>query len=233
MHKFLILISLIACQIFACLAYGKDNQSGVPFNGIVVDMLGQPLKGAKIYTLDKNFAAKSDKKGRFGLTNVSPTDTIHVIFKKTQYDIPVDGRKSMRVILGDQFIQEAVEDTELADLGYGYVKRRELLTPSNGITGEVLVRTGKTNVLAALQGLVPGLNIHTDSFGQGESVSMRGINSINLPTTPLYIVDGVEVHSLDFVNVYDVEYVEVLKDASIYGSRGANGAILVKTKRGK
>lgn len=63
------------------------------------------------------------------------------------------------------------------------------------------------------------------------SVVIRGINSINCSTEPLYVVDGVEVSSLDFVNIYDVESVEVMKDAFIYGSRGANGAILVKTKK--
>lgn len=60
---------------------------------------------------------------------------------------------------------------------------------------------------------------------------IRGRNTLTGPTTPLFIIDGVVVDSLDFVNLYDVDYVEVLKDATIYGSRGANGVIIVHTKK--
>ena len=111
-------------------------------------------------------------------------------------------------------------------IGYGFVKRRESCSATTGIPGEVLVRTGRTNVLEAMQGLVPGLTV-----SNGRAI-IRGIATINSVTDPLYIVDGVEVQSLSFVSVYDVDRVEVLKDANIYGAKGANGAILVTTKRG-
>lgn len=228
MRKLVVLNILIAACWSALMAVEP-----VPFNGIVTDLFGHPLKGVKVYTLDRNFAAKSDKNGHFGLTNVLPSDTLHFVYKRTCYDVAVSGRKSMRVTLGDQVVKEAVEDVELVDLGYGFVKRRENITPTNGISGEVLRRTGQTNVLAALQGLVPGLSISTNSMGNSEGVTMRGIGTINGSTLPLYLVDGVEVNSLDFISIYDVESVEVMKEASIYGSRGANGAILVHTKRGK
>jgi TonB-dependent SusC/RagA subfamily outer membrane receptor len=80
--------------------------------------------------------------------------------------------------------------------------------------------------MEALQGLVPGLSITN-----GKAI-IRGIGSINASTDPLLLVDGVEVETLSYVNVYDVDKVEVLKDANIYGARGANGVILVTTKRG-
>ena len=78
-----------------------------------------------------------------------------------------------------------------------------------------------------MRGLVPGLLISPS----GE-ISLRGQTSFYLDSTPLFVVDDVVVNSLDIVNIHDVEHVEVLKDANMYGSRGANGAILVKTKRG-
>jgi len=202
-----------------------QESKDVPFNGIITDIAGQPIKSAKIYTVDKGFAARSNKKGQFGLTNVQPNDTLHVVYKKQQYDIPVAGRKSISIHLGDQL--EACEDDEIAELGYGFVKRRESLMPSSGISGQTLVRTGQTNVLLALTGLVAGLTISPNG-----KATMRGINSINAPQDPLMLVDGVIVESLDYVNVSDVDHVEVLKDASIYGAQGANGAILVFTKRG-
>lgn len=196
----------------------------VPFNGLIIDVLEHPIKGVKVW-VKKNKYTRSDKEGRFGLTNVQPTDTLHLQYKKTRYDIAVQGKKSIRIHLGDQ-VQEAKEDDELANMGYGYVKKREKLIPSNGISGEDLVLTGQTDILQALVSLVPGYNMVN---GKPE---IRGKNSITLSTEPLYLLDGVVVSSFSGVNIYDVDHVEVLKDASIYGSRGANGAILVTTKRG-
>lgn len=212
--------------------FAQDNSSQfVPFNGLVTDMLGTPLKGVKVYVLAKSYAAKTDKEGKFGLSNVKPTDTLHVEYKKDKYAIPVNGKRSMKIILGNQ-MPEAVEDQDFVDVGYGYVKRREVLQASNGIPGEVLRRTGKTNLLEALSGLVPGLNITSGgAFGQGTKATIRGIGTINASTEPLYLIDGVETSSLDFVNLNDVESVEVMKDASIYGAKGANGAILVHMKK--
>lgn len=102
----------------------------------------------------------------------------------------------------------------------------------NHITGEELVRTGQTTILGALQGLVPGLNISGNDFA-GYNTNIRGINSFAAPSTPLFIVDGTIVNSLDIVNIHDVDYVEIDKDGAMYGSRGANGAIKVFTKRGQ
>ena len=90
----------------------------------------------------------------------------------------------------------------------------------------MLVRTGRIDLMEALQGLVPGLTIIN-----GKAV-IRGLATIYGSPDPIYIVDGVEVESLSYVNVYSVDRVEVLKDANMYGVKGANGAILVTTKRG-
>lgn len=225
MNRFLLffLAFLVSYQLSA-------QQQGVPFNGIVSDISGTPIKGARIY-ISKSRVARSDKRGRFGLTNVAPTDTIHVYYKKKTYDIPVIGRKSLRIRLGDQL--QAQEDQELVNWGYGFVKKRESLEISSGISGEDLVRSGYTNITMALQGRVPGLVVNqTGRPGQDAELNIRGTNSFYADQTPLFVVDGIVVESLDFISVYDVERVEVLKEASIYGSRGANGAILVTTKKG-
>lgn len=225
-----LLIALLAMLPIGLLS--EENDGIVPFNGIVTDLTGTPLRGVKIYVTDANYAAKSDKKGRFGLSNVKETDTLHVVFHKVHYDIPVAGRKAIRIRLADQAAPQAEEDVALADIGYGFVSRRELLTASNGISGEVLRRTGKNNLLEALTGLVPGLNVHSSGIpGGAVSSTIRGIGSINSGNEPLYIVDGVEVATLDMINLNDVESVEVMKDGSIYGSRGANGIISVHLKK--
>lgn len=207
----------------ACMMALADN--GVPFNGIVTDMINQPLKGVKIWVKTEKCYTKSDKKGHFGLTDVQATDTLHVSYKNTIYQIPVAGKKSMRIRLGDQF--ESVEEEELVNLGFGFVKKRERLMPSSGISGEDLARTGKTNVIEALAGKVSGMQVVNGR------VIIRGIGTNSDYTDPLFVVDGMIVNSLDYVNVLDVDHVEVLKDASIYGAQGANGAILVTTKNGR
>ncbi|MDE5786205.1 MAG: TonB-dependent receptor plug domain-containing protein [Duncaniella sp.] len=203
--------------------------ASTPFNGIVTRSDFTPVKGAKVYVKDSRRYAKSDKNGRFGLTDVAPGDSLHITIKKNTYVIPVDSARSMRIVVSDEGeIKNAAEDLELVDMGFGYVRRREYNSPTSGITGERLVATGRTELLDALIGLVPGLERRPNG-----TVELRGLNSFMLSTEPLYIVDGVVVMDFDGINLHDIETVEVMKDASIYGSRGAGGAIIVRTKRGK
>lgn len=226
MNVIRLFLLLLCCLSSLCCLSAQEH---VPFNGIVTDLAGQPLKGARIYVM-QGCVAHSDRKGRFGLTDVQPTDTLHIRYRREVYDVPVEGRKSMRIRLGDRI--ESQEDQDLVNWGYGFVKRRESLEVSNGISGESLRHLGYSNLLQALQSRVPGLNIFcTSRPGDQPQVSMRGINSLTCDQTPLFVVDGVVVSSLEFINVQDVDHVEILKDASIYGSRGANGAILVTTRR--
>ncbi len=224
---------LLAIISFLVIAMACDAQEKVPFNGIVKDVLGNPLKGVSVYVSNPRLYASTDKQGRFGLTNVKPTDVLHVKVRKTVYEVPVNGKKSVVIIVADDnSIREAQESQDLVDVGYGFVKRRERTMPGNTISGEELVKTGQSNLLNALAGKVPGLNIIQDNRPGGEAtVNIRGIHSLTLSNTPLFIVDGMERTTLVDVNVYDVDYVEIMKDASIYGSRGANGAIIVHTKR--
>ena len=222
MKRFFFLI----LNAFVFVTASAQKQEQVPFNGIVEDALGHPLKGAKVWVVSPNYFATSDKKGQFGLTNVLPTDTIHVKFNKHVYDVAVAGKKSMRVRIADELKVEAQEDEDLISIGYGFVKRRESCSASNGVPGEVLVRTGRTDLLEALQGLVPGLTVRN-----GKAI-IRGLATLYSSSDPLFLVDGVEVESLSYVNVHDVDKVEVLKDANMYGVKGANGAIIVTTKRG-
>ncbi len=201
-----------------------------PFNGLVVDATGAPVNKARIWVTDKEAYATTDKRGRFGLSDVDATDTLHLKIKKEIYRIPVDGRKAIKITIIEPGVQKAEEEPALADLGYGYVKRRERVAATNGISGERLRATGANDIMSALRGIVPGLNVSTSPRG-GTTTTLRGEHSLNSSNEPLYVVDGVIVPSLDHFNIYDVEMVEVLKDAPIYGSRGANGAILVTTVR--
>ncbi len=203
-------------------------RAGTPFNGIITDPTFKPIKGAKVYVSNPKNYAKTDRHGRFGLTDVAPTDSLHIIIKKEKYVVPVDSARSMRIVITDQRVMQAKEDPELVNMGYGFVSRREYNSPTNGISGDRLRATGRTEILDALVGLVPNLERRPNG-----TVTLRGTNSFTSSVEPLYVVDGVIIPDLDGININDVESVEVLKDASIYGSRGAGGAILVTTHRGR
>lgn len=222
------LVRIIAILV-ALLGSTMVGYAEVPFNGLVLDRDMKPKKGVKVYVKDPKRYASTDKQGRFGLTDVLPDDTLHlVVSKKETVLIPVEGRLGIRIVLAGDGRANSQNDEEIANTGYGYVKRREFTGVSSGISGDRLRATGARNVMSALKGLVPGLNV-TGAAGD-QSVTIRGQHSLTLSNEPLYVVDGVTVNSLDFLSIYDVDHVEVIKEASMYGSRGANGAIVVTTK---
>lgn len=212
---------------------GLCAQGNIPFNGIVTDASGKPVKNARVWVKSPRDYAQTDKQGRFGLTNVSATDTLHISVKKEAFLVPVAGKRSAIVRLtAANGSAEASEDKQLVDVGFGFVSRREHTGTSNYIAGDELRRSGQQDVLSALQGRVPGLQI-TGTGGYGganQQVSMRGERSIMGASTPLFLIDGVVVPSFEGLNLNDVDYVEVMKEASTYGSNGANGAIVVHTK---
>ena len=203
----------------------------VPFNGLVLDREMKPKKGVRIYVKDPKRFATTDKKGRFGLTDVLPDDTLTLVLsKKEQVRVPVDGCRGIRIVLAGSGAR-AENDDEIANTGYGYVKRREFTGVSSGISGDRLRSTGARDVISALKGIVPGLTVTNGESGR--QVNIRGTHSLTLSSEPLYIVDGVAVSSLEYLSLDDVDHVEVIKEASQYGARGANGAIVVATKTGK
>lgn len=225
----------LLCILFALLTMSAVAQDDVPFNGILSDLKGKPICKARIWVRTVRDYALTDGKGRFGLTNVNGTDTLNIDLKGRRYRIPVEGRRSMRIRLADETNCQAVEDSLLTDIGFGFVSRREYTGASNYISGEELRRSGFSDVLSALQGRVPGLNIVGSSGrgGENQSVSMRGTRSFTADQTPLFMVGRAVVQDFSGINLNDIDYVQILKEASIYGSRGGNGAIIVHTKMAK
>jgi len=126
---------------------------------------------------------------------------------------------------------------EIVVVGYGMVKKRDLTGAVVSVKGEELKKVPSTNVMEAAQGRLPGVDITRSSGAAGAkvNVTVRGNRSIKASNGPLYIVDGVQYENIQDINPNDIQSMEVLKDASstaIYGSRGANGVIMVTTKRG-
>lgn len=217
----------ISCNLSA------QQEPKIPFNGLLTDLSGKPIKRARVYVKSPKDYALTNKDGQFGLTNVYPQDTLKILIKKKQlYMVPVEGKKSMIIRLAEGKDIQSEEDQHLVDLGFGYISRREHTGVSNYISGDELRKSGARDVISALQGRVPGLNV-VGVGGQGganQSVSMRGTRSFTANQTPAFVIDGVVVPSFEGINLNDVDYVEIMKDATVYGSNGANGAIIVHLK---
>ena len=148
--------------------------------------------------------------------------------KKAERIARREQRRAERALYDSVRLKMAEDDSVY--VGYGHVKRKSLTTAVSKVEVDELQMRGYTSIGEYLKGRVPGLMVMKQGYGY--KYQIRGISSINSPTDPLFIVDGMEVNSIDDINPSDVERVEVLKDASasIYGNRGACGVIVITTK---
>lgn len=204
--------------------YGADN---VPFNGRVCDIDGFGLK-AQIEVKGSDKRTVAGKDGKFGLTDIKADDVLQLRYKKYRHQVNVEGRRSIVIVIADDgSIKQLSESQELIDAGVDYVVRRELPAKGGLLTAEVIAREGFTNLADALRAKAPSLMVESAS-----RVIIRGVNSIGNPAPALIVCDGMEIASLDAVNINDIASVEVQKDGTLYGFRGVGGVISIKTKAG-
>lgn len=217
---------------FALFAMGSilgQQSELVPFNGLIQDASGKPVAKVKIELKGVGVYTYSDKEGRFGFTNVKADDVLVFIKKRQKVEVAVEGRKSLHVIMLDGNQTKASESADLIDTGFGYVKKREYTNSSGSISGEFLRRMGAQDLEAAILGRVAGV---TKVNGAIVIRNVGSPNTTNASQAALILVDGSEVPNLSMVNVQDIESVTILKDGTMYGLRGANGVILIKTLSG-
>jgi TonB-linked SusC/RagA family outer membrane protein len=226
------------------LAFGSLEKSSAGLNvdqatkkitGTVLDDLKEPVTGANVIVKGTTNGTMTDIDGKFEL-DVPVGATVQVSYiGYVMQEFTVGQQNTYTITLK--------EDTEVLDevvvVGYGTMKKSDV-TGSIGVAkGDDLVKTQTFSALEGLRGKVSGVNIFSNSSQPGaysNRVVIRGMATINASTDPLYIVDGVAMEDFSLVNPNDIESMEVLKDASaaaIYGARGANGVIMVTTKRGK
>ena len=220
---------LLMCVVL-CMGLQAQERK-IPFNGLLKDANDKPIRKARVYITSPRNYVTTTKMGEFGLTNVQPDDTLKILLNKQTYTVPVDGKKSIIIRLDAENERiEVSESMALVEKGFDYVSRRER-DLGTIVTGATLRRSGRSTLIAALQGRVPGLNISgTEAPGSEGSVNIRGVKSFMNPSTPLFVVDGMVTDTLSDIPIEDVDYVEILRDGAIYGARGGNGAILVFTK---
>lgn len=230
----------------------KAELAQVTVSGKVQDETGSPLAGVTVRIKDSQTATITDNKGFYTLT--VPNENSILTFSYVGYE--TQELKAKDIVTGSTITLKATQ-TNLREVvvnkGY-YDEKREFLTGNVGtVTAKEIATQPVSNVLQALEGKIPGLIITqaTGTPGGSFTVQIRGQNSFN-GSDPFYVIDGVPYDSklagsivnsalhggspLNFINPYDIEKIEVLKDAdatAIYGSRAANGAILITTKKGQ
>jgi TonB-linked SusC/RagA family outer membrane protein len=210
----------------------SPQQNTRTINGLVADTKGEPVIGANVVEKGTSNGTITDVNGRFTL-NVSPGALLTVSFiGYLTRDISVGNQTSLVV--------ELTEDTQALDevvvIGYGVVKKSDLAGSVSSVTSRQFEHEPVIRLDDALQGRMAGVQVtnNTGMIGEGAKIRIRGTTSLNKSNDPLYVVDG--IIGAGAVNTSDIESIEVLKDASataIYGSRGANGVVLITTKKGK
>jgi TonB-dependent SusC/RagA subfamily outer membrane receptor len=221
---FLILFSFL---IIASTSGQKANKK-IVVTGLVTDANRSPLVGALVLIDGKNTSIVTDNNGVYKLKVRPDADSITIVtFTNGINTLPINGRTSIDFILGaaevsDNNAQVKKTDDKRVDIGYGSVSQKDLLTRVNTIDGRNSKYATYKNIYEILKG-TPGVIV------KGNSVQLQGPSSFNSGTQPIFVVDGMVVESVDGISPAMVESISVLKgaSASIYGSRGANGAILI------
>ncbi|MFI3288520.1 MAG: TonB-dependent receptor [Rikenellaceae bacterium] len=222
-HLLLILFAL-------CTTWGYAQK----VKGVVTDSDSNPLIGVTVIVKDSpTNGAATQFDGTFELQNVKSSDVL--VFSYLGYETQ-EIEAGSQTILDITLYPSLLDLEEVVVVGYG-TQKKALVTGANAnIKGDKISELNPTTAMEALQGTVPGLSITRNSGapGAGTSVTIRGMGTIG-NSDPLYIVDGVAVSNIDYLNPSDIEAIDVLKDAAsaaIYGSRAANGVVLVTTKKG-
>jgi len=204
--------------------------------GTVKDATGEPMIGVSVVVDGTSIGGVTDFNGDFTVQNVPDKAVLkfsYVGYKDQK--IPTAGKTSFNVTLQE----DAMGLDEVVVVGYGTQKKKDLTGSVASIKTDDLKNVASANVLQAMQAKVPGIDLQTSDGGQagaGVSMTFRGNRSLLAGNGPLVIVDGVEYGSTVDIPAGDIESMDILKDAAstaIYGTKGANGVILITTKRGK
>lgn len=233
----------IGLFLFLCLIPIWAFAQTISIKGVVNDASGEPIIGASVQEVGTSIGTITDLDGNFTIS-VSSKGKLKISFigYKTQ-EIAVDGKRQFNIVMK--------EDTEMLDevvvVGYGQMKRSDLTGSVVSVSNDAIMKSVPTSIDQVLQGRAAGVQIqaNTGMPGGSTSIRIRGINSLNASSQPIFVIDGVVIDSatddetsnpLSSINPSDIVSMDVLKDASataIYGSRASNGVIIITTKRGE
>lgn len=208
------------------------QQQAGKVTGVIVDSYGDPIIGANVLVKGTTNGTITDFDGNFSL-DCNPQDVLQITYiGYLSKELVVGNQQNIRIVLD--------EDTKALDevvvIGYGVQKKADLTGSVANVNADNLNIASNSNIGQALQGKIAGVDIVSSGGtpGQGMRIMVRGVGTLN-NSSPLYIVDGMYMSGIDHINPNDIASIDVLKDASsaaIYGSRAANGVVIVTTKEG-
>lgn len=230
------LLVLVMMMVVLSLAHhdvaAQDTNERVKVTGIVKDKGNIPIAGVSVIVEKTYDGVATDIDGNFAL-DVPKGSYINISFLgMISQRFEILGEMNLSVILLDD--EELLDDVVV--IGYGSVQKKDLTGSIETLSGDELVKVNNSNVTESLNGKITGVLVSKSSNRPGAdmSIQIRGLNSINSSNEPLYVIDGVPSYSgMKHLSASDIESIDILKDASscaIYGSRGANGVVIITTK---
>jgi len=246
--KLLTFVAFLFCMGFSVpiKTIAQTNSSGIPVSGIVLDQNRETVIGANVIVKGTDIGAVTDVNGSYSIQvpNENAILQISYLGYKTQ-EIRVGNQRKIDVTL----MEDSQLLSEVVVVGYGTMKRSDLTGAVTSVRSEAIQQSLPTSIDQVLQGRASGVQVQQNSGmpGASTSVRIRGISSLNAPTDPIYVIDGVVINGgpsnndiasnpLNSINPADIVSMDILKDASataIYGSRAANGVIMITTRRGQ
>lgn len=221
--------------IFLISSFSIQAQS-FSVSGTVTDDAGKALAGATVFEKGTKNSAVTNQAGTFTLNVSSAKAKLVISFVgHEEQEIAVNNKAQLSVSL--KSLNESL--TDVVVIGYATVKKKDVTGAVAGINQKDIRSRPVDNALQAMQGKVAGVDITSNERpGQVGSINIRGVRSLTASNTPLFVVDGIPLTTggIEYLNPNDIESIDVLKDASataIFGSRGANGVVIVTTKQGK
>lgn len=200
------------------------------FTGQIMNNKQRPLKGLKVWRKNTTESTVTDKSGFFAFARLTPQDTLVIAAsRKKDAIIPVEGFNRLSIRIEQEFF---IINAGEKDIQREYVKKQSASAfDSNVLTREQIDKIPASTIYELLKGTIAGVTVNDGPSGQ--QVSIRGGNSFDLNTEPLFVIDGTIYESSSAadsaISINDIERLEVLKDGSMYGMKGSNGVILIKT----
>jgi len=228
--------SVLMLTLLFFLSFTSFSQTSFKVSGKVFDENKKPVEGATVQVKGTTIATSTIADGSYSLMAPSGTATLVITsVGYTQMEVAINGKEE--VIVHTTSIASSLQDVVV--IGYTTVKRKDVTGAIGGINQKDIKSRPVDNALQAMQGKVAGVDIgSSERPGTIPSINIRGVRSLTASNTPLFVVDGIPLitGSIDNINPQDIESIDVLKDASataIYGSRGANGVVIITTKQAK
>ncbi len=233
MSRKLMNLRAMLTMLLLALVWSVSAQT-VTITGTVTDETGEPIIGASVLEKGTKIGASTDIDGNFSL-NISGKHPLVVSYVgMTPQEVNVAGKSRIDIVLKENSV--VLDDVVV--IGYGTARKKDLTGSVSSISSKAIENVPVVNVAEAMSGKLAGVNVTTSEGSPDAEINIRvrGGGSITQESTPLYIVDGFPVSSISDISPADIQSIDVLKDASstaIYGSRGANGVVIITTKTAK